>query len=129
MSDPVETIEVTTKLQVPIQRVKDLVSAAMEGGVQYWAKIARYELDGVTKPEFPHINVPFMPGCAIIIDDIEGDPELSNKRLDMDAMKRGLQLMADKNPRHFKELLDEGEDAETGDVFIQLCVYGEIVFG
>jgi hypothetical protein len=31
--------------------------------------------------------------------------------------------------RHFKNLATDNEDAETADVFMQLAVMGEIVFG
>jgi len=37
--------------------------------------------------------------------------------------------MAEKYPRHFANFAQEAEDAETGDVFIQCCVLGEIVYG
>ena len=31
--------------------------------------------------------------------------------------------------RHFKDLATDNEDAETADVFLQLAVMGEIVYG
>jgi len=37
--------------------------------------------------------------------------------------------MAEKYPRHFHNFLEENDDAETGDVFIQCCLFGEIVYG
>lgn len=37
--------------------------------------------------------------------------------------------MAEKWPRHFGNFISENEDAETGDVFIQLALLGDIVYG
>ena len=39
------------------------------------------------------------------------------------------QIMADKFPRHFANILNENDDAETGDVFLQCCLWGDIVYG
>jgi hypothetical protein len=32
-------------------------------------------------------------------------------------------------PRHFADVLNENDDAGTGDVFLQCCLFGEIIFG
>jgi hypothetical protein len=45
------------------------------------------------------------------------------------AMLRGLKLMAEEYPRHWENFKNECWDAETADVFFQLAVMGEIVFG
>jgi hypothetical protein len=44
-------------------------------------------------------------------------------------MVRGLQLMADKYPNHFADFMQENDDATTSDVFLQLSVFGELIFG
>lgn len=44
-------------------------------------------------------------------------------------LRRGLSLMAEKAPRHFADLLNENDDATTHDVFMQMVVLGEIVYG
>ena len=74
---------------------------------------------------------------SIIVEvyDIETDELLGH--LNRASVKVGLQLMADRKDmkgktvpaRHFKALATDNEDAETADVFMQLCVMGEIVFG
>jgi len=65
-------------------------------------------------------------GAAILLQEIDGENVL---RLDRAALEPGLQIMAEKYPRHFANFAQEAEDAETGDVFIQCCVLGEIVYG
>lgn len=46
-----------------------------------------------------------------------------------DGVGRGLQVMAEKYPRHFGNLISDNDDAETGDVLLQCSVLGEIVYG
>ena len=57
------------------------------------------------------------------------EPEEAPQKLDLDAMRHGLHLMSVKYPNHFADVMDENDDADTGDVFLQLSLYGEIVFG
>lgn len=46
-----------------------------------------------------------------------------------ESIEKGLQVMADKYPRHFNDIITENDDAETADVFVQCAVLGEVVFG
>ena len=77
---------------------------------------------------------PFKDG-NIEVYDVETDELLGY--LNIATVKVGLQLMADRKDmkgkqipdRHFKNLATDNEDAETADVFMQLCVMGEIVYG
>ena len=47
--------------------------------------------------------------------------------LDRDKIKAGLALLAE--TRHWDDFMCENEDGTTGDVFLQLCLFGEVVFG
>jgi len=72
--------------------------------------------------------VPTTPGCALFIKDIEDD-DGAEYRLDLEAIRKGLRVMADKFPKHFGDVLDENDDAETGDVFLQCCLFGDVIYG
>jgi hypothetical protein len=37
--------------------------------------------------------------------------------------------MRDQYPRHFADLVGEDDDAITGDVWLQLAVFGEVIYG
>lgn len=50
-------------------------------------------------------------------------------RLDMDAIKRGCDVMSTKFPRHWANFIAENEDADTGDAFVQCCLFGDLVYG
>lgn len=43
-------------------------------------------------------------------------------------LKKGLSLFA-KETQHFKHFIHEEEDAMTGNVFLQLCLFGDTIFG
>lgn len=45
------------------------------------------------------------------------------------ALKAGLALMAVKEPRAFASVLDGSYSPNTGDMFVQMCVFGEIKYG
>jgi len=145
--------EVQTTITVTDERIRDLLITAMEGGSNYWYQILKYEFpEGIGLNDFraggqfavkdEHTSaslgyfpvqyvIPFTEGCAIVIGDLNDpeseDPQLPAK-LDRDALTRGIQVMASKSPEHFADFLAENEDAATADVFLQLALFGDVVF-
>lgn len=95
------------------QRVEDLLCSAYEGGSNYWATA-----DG------PYTQA-FKPEGVDITEIEDGVAHTLNPK----AIQRGLGIMASDYPRHWANFLAEEDDAETGDVFLQCCVLGEIVYG
>ncbi len=49
-------------------------------------------------------------------------------RLDLASIANGLNVMASKYPRHFADFLNENADGITGDIFLQCCLLGEVVY-
>jgi len=119
-----KTFKITTTVEtIPASRLSDLLTGALEGGSNYWYIIEDEILaKGISRKDFafPHIEIPFTEGCALII---------CGKRLDWDSMQKGLQIMYDKYNRQYLDFVYENDDAETSDVFLQCCLFGEIVFG
>ena len=56
-------------------------------------------------------------------------PEFKEFVLDIEAIQKGLQIMAEKYPRQWKKFIDENDDADTSDIFGQCVVYGEVIYG
>ena len=56
------------------------------------------------------------------------DP-IAKHHLNDAALTRGLQLMAQEWSKTFSELMTGYYDADTGDILIQLCVFGEVKYG
>lgn len=148
------SVPVTVTVQIPERRIRDLLCAGFEGGVGYWCCIdeARHP-EGTSHKDFCEggkysepdgssyfhwsQTVPMMKGGMLLLSDATGDDDHLNKKgerllrwtLNRSKVEQGLQRMAKKYPRHFGDFMNENEDADTGDVFIQCCVFGDVVYG
>ena len=123
---------IKTTVTVSDKRIEDLLCDAFEGGSNYWYVIKKFNFPpGQTKQSlgitYPHIELP-LKGGSLLIGEVEGNPEY-DKVLDRAAIERGLQLMAEKYPKHYADFMTENDDAITGDVFLQVALYGEVIFG
>ena len=113
---------------------KDLLCSAFEGGSNYWYFIEKVEYPRGKKRadfEYPHLEVPFLEGGRIIIraeDHSNKNHPKGHWTLDQAAIARGWKLMIEEHPRHYADAMEDG-DATTGDVFLQLCLFGEVIFG
>ena len=123
---------VKTAVTLDEEMVKSLLCCATEGGSNYWAIIEGYNLAKGVKLsdfEYPHFEVPFRSGCSI---EFSIDPHVDHDdgiyELDLANMEGGLQVMADKYPHHWKNVINDNADAETGDVFLQCSLFGDIIF-
>ena len=119
--------------EIPQQRVEDLLCCAFEGGSGYWCCILDYENPDNVEVTYKHTQLPLTErGAVICVESNDFPPESEENqrwRLDREAVARGLQLMAEKYPNHFGDFANENEDAITGDVFLQLALFGELVYG
>jgi len=120
--------------------VASLLASAMESGSGYWAQIVGYvepmepkaviDADLSDVPEvYPHCDYP-LTGGAVLLRRAD-EPNAAPLRLDGEAIERGLRLLRDTKAGalHWGHWLNESDDATTGDVFLQLCVLGKIVYG
>lgn len=126
--------------KVTNQILADLLSSAFEGGSNYWCilngRTPPTEIVFRTEPHAPPgqtylQDFPINPGgslrfVALDNDVINGRTEFL---LDRAALERGFKLLEERYPRHYRDAINEDGDADTGDVFLQLCLFGEVVFG
>lgn len=131
-------MKITTTVDITDQRIKDLLCSAIEGGSNYWYTIAGYVYpDGKTAADYKgeedprYMLLPLVEGGAVQFETHDDDEIKGAKSwlLNLDSIKRGFEVMRDKYPRHFANFISENDDAETGDVFLQSCLFGELVFG
>ena len=61
--------------------------------------------------------------------DLSEFPKSAKHHITMDDVRKGLELMRDKYPRHYADLMEEDDDLITGDVWLQLAVFGELIYG
>ena len=123
-------IEVPMRVPMEEERLQDLLCCAFEGGSNSWYIINSFNYaEGHNKDslgiEFEHIELPFHEGCSVTVGNSENTEA---KVLDLEAIKSGVQAMAEHYPNHFADWAGENEDSVTGDVFLQCCLYGELVF-
>ena len=124
-------------MSITNHRAADLLCNAFEGGSNYWYMIEDYvEPEVVAKPwgeeEYhpSYISYPFSKGGAVIISDLE-DEDGEHFTLDHAAIVRGKKIFAtdERYSHHYADALKENDDAITGDVFLQLCLFGEVIYG
>lgn len=65
------------------------------------------------------------------LDDAETEEEKAEARhyITIADVQKGLELMRDQYPRHYADLVEENDDLITGDVWLQLAVFGELIYG
>lgn len=68
-------------------------------------------------------------GTMTLFVDDDRDDGKDTIVLDLAAMQRGIQAMAEKEPRHFADLMSEDDDGITADVFMQCCAFGSVIYG
>lgn len=130
-------MEITIKKEITLQRISDLLSSAFEsGGIAYWASVARYhepvKLEFRTDPKhiYKHLDYPLNRQGAVILRNHE-EPERKPKPLTLETIKTGLELMAnsEKYAHHWRDFITENDDMNTADVFVQFCVFGDVLYG
>ena len=115
-----DSTSVTVKITHHFNRdqIEVLLIGAFEGGSNYWIK----EVEPVKEGEDVY-EAPF--GLGLKVTDLEGQTNYLNHS----AFHRGLQTMADTYPRHMGDIISKNDDATTADVFLQCCLFGQLVYG
>lgn len=123
------TFKVTIEMEE--QRLSDLLCNALEGGSNYWYWIDEKRQ---SNPESEFLSdIPMNGGWLRFTANGDEQNETINGHtaweLDRAGMIRGAQTMAEKYPRHWANVVNENDDGETGDVFLQCCLFGEVIYG
>ena len=131
-----DAVQIITSIDIPQNRIEDLLCCAFEGGSDYWAKT------GVTAEQKKEVGAEYAfevatRGGEVEVFDVENGELLGV--LNGQSIVNAFTLMSqgeDKNgkampclKRYLQTFLKEDEDSEVGDVFLQMAVMGEIVFG
>jgi hypothetical protein len=115
--------------------INDLVSTALEGGINYWCGSARIKKDadknyvGVApenreKVEFASDVI--SQGGTLVLRDVEDPKEVWE--LNLENMLKGIAQHCTKKGMSVAELMDN-YDACDADCIIQYALFGELVFG
>jgi hypothetical protein len=71
---------------------------------------------------------PLLPGGAVTFQ-AGPDAPVTECVLNLDSINRGFNVMSTKYPHLLADILKDDDDATTADVFLQCCVFGELVYG
>lgn len=126
------------------EHLTDLLSVATYGNE--WPVVKAYKSDA-EKGLFndcdcyeDKLAVALLKGKGVVVydfynedmEDFDGEgevPESAKHHITIVEVQKGLELMRDKYPRHYADLMEEEDDAITGDVWLQLAVFGELIYG
>lgn len=100
--------------KVKVERVQDLVISAWEGGSTYWCESNGRWMD-------------MFKGHTIEVQDMENKGK--KYEVSLADMENALALMAEQYPKYFGDFIAGDEDADTADIFWQLTVLGDVIYG
>ena len=141
MSEPEKRTFTVTEEVDANDIVNLLVTAFDSGATNYWAGHADvvlpedfdiYKIPWLKDPdEWAKVNkvyvAPLVKGGKVVLHDNE--VEGKTYTLDLEAIQRGIEVMSKQFRRHWKDFQLQNDDADTGDVFVQCCVLGDVIFG
>ena len=136
--EALKTIEFKVTVGVNTEMVKNILIGAFEGGSNYWYHALEVDHwpDGMSRSDFKcwWAEVPLHKGGVLRFRDLE-DPYVPSAdeddfyHLSIDNIKSGMAAMKAMYPRHWNDFITEGDDAITADVFLQCCVFGDVIYG
>ena len=120
----------TAKIDISTERIQDLLVTAFEGGSNHWYTDLQIVEDcGSTKYDRTGVHrFHIVPTCGGSVSLCAEDDDAVHV-LDAAAIQRGINVMALDHTAALFDFLGENEDAETADVFLQCCLFGEVIFG
>lgn len=119
---------VTLKHEIPAKEIAYQFIAAIEGGSTYWCSriVPKEYRETKEKPWYADPEVWADPTFVIIVSELDEDAgKVVKHEITHEAIGKGLQVMAEKHPHVFQEILDDNADAGTADIFLQCVVFGE----
>jgi hypothetical protein len=132
-------IVVNAPVKVSDEIVSNLFTCAVEGGSDYWCGKIRCLHEDDKKKSYDEYMVNGFKAWMIEPHETMKNPEpFTELEIDkrvytctVDDIKEAVKLMVEKYPEtHWLNMMSEtAMDAETGDVFLQLCLFKEVVYG
>ena len=120
----VNEIMVTRKLKITDTDIEDIMSSALEGGVNYW-------VERITRPDGKHgefWDQELTQGTGEITLYADGEPHRLTKYHFLTGLTKYLE-----NPKYdcfYQDGIDPGNiDAECADMIVQYALFGELVYG
>ena len=115
--------KVNIQHEVTQEQIEDLITCAIEGGSNYW-----YRIESDTKGDYSKTALT-VKGLVISNHMVLDEDKPRQGVLNIDSIASALRLMASKHPNAINDVITGNADAYTGDIFLQLAVFGEVLYG
>ena len=118
--DAFMSLPIVTKISS--ERVEDVLCSAIEGGSNYWATFTFSKAVDIIKDGY----FKCVEDGIVTVNDRE---ENKDYPLTIESLKQGLKVIGEKYTWHLNAIINEEDDADTADAFLQCCLFGDIVYG
>lgn len=121
--------------EITNRRLADLITTGLEGGMSPWLSTFKWKGGDITPGKIWYYEDDTYERDDFAVEVTFDDPDaeegtFTGKRtLTIQDFHLGLQTFAVKVPDQFAEFLNDNEDANTGDCFLQCLILGDIVYG
>lgn len=115
----------------------DQLCVALEGGSKYWyfldddatqAIAALVPKTHLPRPLSDRMWESILKGAIVPVRDYEDRTKVLG-HISLKSIEKGEEIMSEKYTDHFADVIKESGDVTTGDIWFQLAVMGEVVFG
>lgn len=118
-----EIFKITFIAEISLQRLNDILIGAFEGGSNYWIENIKRSNDDLK------YYADFLTSDKGFLIIQENDRNEGKYKVAKNDVILAAQLMALQYPWHFKDLLNETDDATTSDVLLQLATFKVVIYG
>lgn len=128
-------MKVTINVEVPTSRIQDMLVSVFEQQSNYQVEKYHYK-EGISYNDFkeggkfqnpesyyhPMEIIPVTEGCSVEVLEVEDDIK---HIVDLARLEKGMQIMAEKYPTHFYDIIEENDDAATASLYMDCVIHGK----
>ncbi len=115
------------RLDITEEQVLDMLITGFEGGSNYWySQLAPRKETSKKDNSTDRFYDNLLHNGFELVDKEDNDKKYT---VTPAAIRKAVSLMYAQERQHFANWIDGNGDAITGDVFIQLAVFGKVIYG
>jgi hypothetical protein len=119
-------IKFTKTIEIRPEVVFDLLVCAFEGGSNYWYDDLEPLKRDSTKSSASECFYEDLMTHGFKLSDKETGKKY---KITPTKLRKGVIAFSEQEPKHFSDAMEECTDATTGDVFLQIVVFGDVIYG
>ena len=130
--------KVPFEVKITSEMLDNILTTAFEGGSNYWANYD-YVNEVEIYEDYNALDLTDFYSWEIVIYqygeinfqqyDLDTQEQLELSVLDRNSLFKGAEIMAKDYPRHFEDWINGDWDSITADVYLQCCLFGDIIYG